>query len=79
MSYDTKFASNIKEACPDMNKDMLEFDEQIKKATLDGGTGLIFVRASSGSVLIYDLTTNTPFMYHPYIKCIFTSALDYKS
>lgn len=66
------FASNIKEALPDNDQDMIEFKKQIQDAKDKGLTGMIECRASSGSVLHYSLDFDSPIMYHPYIKYIFT-------
>lgn len=74
--YVSDIVTDIKRAIPDQDQDMREFDEQIKQAIADGKTGSIVCHASSGSHLHYCLDTNTPTMYFPYIKAIFTTTKD---
>lgn len=67
---------NFKDACPDMNEDMADFRSAVEQAKANGDNTIITITAKSGSHMLYDVKNNMPLLYQPYIKAIFTSALD---
>lgn len=72
----SKMTRNFEDACPDMNADMADFKEAIDRAKANGDNTIITITSKSGSHMLYDVKNNTPILYQPYIKAIFTSTLD---